>query len=29
VFSFYLKIFHPITLNVWHMYGVLNIDEKN
>jgi hypothetical protein len=29
LFSFYLKIFHPIPLNVYgYMYGALNIDKK-
>jgi hypothetical protein len=28
VFSSHLKFFHPITLNVWHVYGVLNVDGK-
>jgi hypothetical protein len=25
---FHSKTFHSITLNVWHMYGTLNIDKK-
>jgi hypothetical protein len=23
-----LQIFHPVTSYVWHMYEVLNVDEK-
>jgi hypothetical protein len=28
VFSSSLKNFQPVTSDVWHMYGVLNVDEK-
>jgi hypothetical protein len=28
VFRSTLKIFHPVTSDVWHMHGVLNVDKK-